>query len=662
MFSSTDKLAVNTIRILSAEAIQKAKSGHPGLPMGAAPMAYTLYSRHLKFNPADPQWPNRDRFVLSSGHGSMLLYSLLHIFGFGLDIEEIKNFRQFGSLTPGHPEYKHTKGVEVSTGPLGMGLGNAVGMAMAERYLAAQFNRENFPIVDHYTYALCGDGCLMEGISHEACSLAGTLKLNKLIVLYDDNDISIEGSTDLAFTEDVPTRFKAYGWQVLKVNDGNDMDAINGALRRARQSKDKPTLIVIKTQIGYGCPAKAGTASVHGEPLGEENLKATKEFLGWPYPDAFHVPDEIALIQKKALKTGAKVQSAWNKLFAAYKATYPDLAAKWELWQSGRIDYDFRNDEEFWMFASKAATRASSGETIARITKHVENFVGGSADLAPSNKTYVKGRGDFSAPDYSGSNFHFGVREFAMGAIANGMAVHGGLRPYVGTFFVFSDYMKHAIRLAAMMQLPVTYVFTHDSIGVGEDGPTHEPVEQLAALRSIPGMTSFRPCDAREVAVGYLYALDHKCPTAMILTRQDLPLQPGSSQDAAKGAYVISPSQKEQPDAILIASGSEVDLCIKAQAQLREKGVDARVVSMPSMEVFERQSEEYKASVLPKSVRARVCVEALSGFGWDRYAGLDGKIIAMQGYGLSAPYAKLFPYFGFTVENVVEKALEAVNG
>ncbi|MBE5761519.1 MAG: transketolase [Clostridiales bacterium] len=658
MQSKTDILSINTIRLLAAEGVQKAKSGHPGMPMGTAPIAYTLWAKHMKHNPTDTKWADRDRFVLSAGHGSMLIYSLLHVFGYEMPLDELKQFRQLGSLTPGHPEFGHVPGVETTTGPLGMGIANAVGFAMAEKRLAAEFNREGYPVVDHYTYVLHGDGCLMEGISHEACSLAGTLKLGKLIMFYDDNDISIEGSTDIAFTEDVAKRFLAYGWQVIKVDDGNNTDAISAAIRKAKKETEKPSIIICKTQIGYGCPDKQGKASAHGEPLGEDNIAATKKFLDWPYEEPFYVPDEVKAMRKKVVSAGKKAQGKWEKMFDEYCEKYPELAKKWNEWFAEDVAYDFENDEEFWKFGAKGATRNTSGEVLARIAAKVENLMGGSADLAPSNKTYIKGRGDFGPDNYAGNNFHFGVREFAMGAIANAMSLHGGIRPYVGTFFVFSDYMKHAVRLSCLMEQPVIYVFTHDSIGVGEDGPTHQPIEQLAMLRSIPNMTVVRPADAKEVAAGYLYALKHKGPVAMILTRQDLVLQEKSGVDAMKGAYILSDSTKETPDVIIIATGSEVEPSMQAKALLAEKGVDARVVSMPSMEIFERQSDEYKESVLPKAVRARVCVEALSEFGWHKYAGLDGEIIAMTTFGASAPYAKLFPLYGFTAENIAEKALK----
>ena len=618
--SKQDKLVVNAIRVLSAEAVQKAKSGHPGMPMGAADMAYALWGKQMKHNPKNPKWADRDRFVLSSGHGSMLMYSLLHLFGYGLTIEDLKNFRQFGSKTPGHPEYGHTTGVETTTGPLGQGIANAVGMALAEAYLAARFNREGFPVVNHNTFAIMGDGCLMEGISHEAASLAGTLKLNKLIALYDDNEISIEGNTDIAFREDVPARFRAYGWNVIDVAKGNCWCNVEAAIKLAKNS-DKPTLIVCHTAIGYGSP-KAGMASSHGEPLGEENVAITKKELGWPCEEPFAVPAEVYETTQAVIEAGAAKEAAWNEMMAEYAKAYPELAAEWTQWQSGEIAYDFENDDEFWSFPGKSATRASSGEVLNRIAKKVANLIGGSADLAPSNKSNMKGRGDFSAEDRTGSNLHFGVREHAMAAICNGIYLHGGLRPYCATFFVFSDYMKNAMRLSALMGLPVPYILTHDSIGVGEDGPTHQPIEQLAALRSMPGMITFRPADSKETAAGWLIAMKGKKPVSLVLTRQDLPLYETSGKAALKGGYILEDSEKETPDVILMASGSEVEQCVGAKAILKEQGIDARVVSMPSFELFEEQSEEYKESVLPKAVRARVAVEAASSFGWHKYIGL----------------------------------------
>lgn len=657
--SKADQLTVNAIRILSAEAIQKAKSGHPGLPMGAAAMAYALWSREHKHNPRNPDWADRDRFVLSAGHGSMLMYSLLHLFGYGLTIDDIKDFRQWGSKTPGHPEYGHTVGVETTTGPLGQGIAMAVGFAMAEARLAAEFNRPGYNVVDHYTYALAGDGCMMEGVASEACSMAGNLKLGKLIVLYDKNDITIEGQTDITFTEDVGKRYEAYGWQVQTVEDGYDIDAIAGAIKKAKAVTDKPSLIIVKTDIGYGCPAKQGKNSAHGEPLGPENLVATKENLGWPVDKEFYVPqevyDNIAELQKKF----SKYEEDWNALFARYSKEYPELAAKWKAWFDGKVDASIFDDDYYTFEDKKDATRNSSGIVLNRLAEKIDNFFGGSADLAPSNKTQLKGKADFSAADYAGANVHFGVREFAMAAIANGIQLHGGLRPYVATFFVFSDYLKPAYRLSALMGLPVIYILTHDSIGGGEDGPTHQPIEHLASMRSIPNSVVFRPADSKETAAAYQYALtEAKGPVALVLTRQNLPLYKETGADALKGGYIVADSDKAVPDAILIASGSELEQAYDAKAVLKEKGVDVRVVSMPSMELFEKQSAAYKESVLPAAVRKRVAVEAGSSFGWHKYIGLDGAIVSIDHYGASAPAGTLFKEFGFTVENVVDTTLK----
>jgi len=656
--NNVELLTVNTIRILSAEAVQKANSGHPGLPMGAAPMAYTLWARSMKHNPANPDWDDRDRFILSAGHGSMLIYSLLHLFGYGLTIDDLKNFRQLDSLTPGHPEYGHTRGVEITTGPLGQGLANAVGMAIAEAYLAEKFNRPGYPVVDHYTYVLAGDGCMMEGVASEAASLAGTLGLGKLIVLYDSNNITIEGSTDLAFCEDVRKRFEAYGWHTLFVEDGTSIDDIDAAIRAAKAVKDKPSLIEIKTQIGYGSP-KQGMASAHGEPLGADNLLATKKTLGWDYSEEFHVPDEVKAHMEQIREMGRKAEEEWNRMMEAYRKEYPELAAEWEAWKEKDYSEGLLDDEGFWSYDSKAnATRNSSGEVLNRLAARIPNLIGGSADLAPSNKSVMKDRGDFSKEDRSGSNLHFGVREHAMAAIANGMAAHGRLKPYVATFFVFTDYMKPSMRLSAMMKLPVTYILTHDSIGVGEDGPTHQPVEHLAALRSIPNIIVFRPCDAKETAAGWYTAMSRKStPTALVLTRQNLPQLEMTGKDALRGAYVILDPGKK-PEIILMASGSEVHLVLEAGKQLMERGIAVRVVSMPSWELFEEQDEAYRESVLPSDVEKRLAVEAGASFGWHKYTGLQGDIISIDRFGESAPAGLLFKKYGFTVENVTERALK----
>lgn len=649
-----DTMSINAIRVLSADAIQKANSGHPGLPLGAAPMAYELWANHMNHNPANPNWANRDRFILSGGHGSMLLYSLLHLFGYGLTKEDIMNFRQLGSLTAGHPEYGHTVGVEATTGPLGAGMGMAVGMAMAEKHLAAVFNKDNYPVVDHYTYVLGGDGCLMEGISSEAFSLAGTLGLGKLIVLYDSNRISIEGSTDLAFRENVEERMRAFGFQTITVEDGTNINAIGLAIEAAKAETTRPSFITIKTEIGYGCPAKQGKASAHGEPLGVDNVKAMRETLEWPYEEAFFVPEEVYANYAQKASEKADVEAAWNVMFAAYCEEYPEMEALWEKYHGEVNAEDLMEKAELWLAKDKAdATRSLSGKMINLLKEELPNMIGGSADLGPSNKTVMNGAGDFSAETPEGKNIHFGVRELAMAAIGNGLMLHGGLKAYVATFFVFSDYVKPMARLSALMNLPLTYVFTHDSIGVGEDGPTHEPIEQLAMLRAMPNFNVFRPCDATETSAAWLSAItSKKTPTALVLTRQNLTPMAGSSKDALKGGYVIDDCEGT-PEVILIASGSEVELAVKAKAELTNEGMKVRVVSMPCMELFEAQSAEYKESVLPKAIRKRVAIEALTDFGWGKYVGLDGAYVTMKGFGASGPAAKLFEHFGFTVENVV---------
>ena len=655
--SNIDTMSVNAIRVLAADAVQKANSGHPGLPLGSAAMAYELWAKHMNHNPADPNWANRDRFILSGGHGSTLLYSLLHLFGYGnLSVDDLAQFRQDGSLTPGHPEYRHTVGVEATTGPLGAGMGMAVGMAMAEAHLASVFNKEGYNVVDHYTFVLGGDGCMMEGISSEAFSLAGTLGLGKLIVLYDSNNISIEGSTDIAFTENVQKRFEAFGFQTLVVEDGNNLEEIGKAIEEAKADLSRPTMITVKTQIGYGCPAKQGKASAHGEPLGAENVAALKENLGFPADKDFYVPEEVYENYRAIAQQKTKAYDAWIALFAEYCEKYPEMKALWDRYHDENAADDLIDNEEFWAFEDKPdATRNLSGKMINRIKDLLPNLIGGSADLAPSNKTHMDGETDFSKDNYAGRNLHFGVREIAMAAIGNGLALHGGLRPYIATFFVFSDYVKPMARLAAIMGLPVTYVLTHDSIGVGEDGPTHEPVEQLAMLRSLPNFSIFRPADATETAAAWYYAVTSKTtPTALALTRQNLPQLPGSSKEALKGGYVIDDSDNAVPEVILMASGSEVSLAVEAKKELQKEGMDVRVVSMPCMDVFEQQSEEYKESVLPKACRKRVAIEALSDFGWGKYVGLDGACVTMHGFGASAPYSVLFKKFGFTVDNVVK--------
>lgn len=658
--SNIDTMSVNAIRILSADAIQKANSGHPGLPLGCAPMAYELWMNHMNHNPADPEWANRDRFVLSGGHGSMLLYSLLHLFGYGnLSKEDLMQFRQMGSLTPGHPEYRHTVGVEATTGPLGAGMGMAVGMAIAESHLASVFNKDNYPVVDHYTYVLGGDGCMMEGISSEAFSLAGTLGLGKLIVLYDSNRISIEGSTDIAFTENVEKRMEAFGFQTLQVKDGNDLEAIGKAIEEAKADLERPSFITIHTEIGYGCPAKQGKASAHGEPLGAENVAALRETLGWESTEPFAVPEEVYGNFAKAAEEKAETEAAWKVMFAAYCEEYPEMEALWNKYFNSKADVAkaLMEDEGFWANNEKPdATRNLSGKIINRLKDLMPNLMGGSADLGPSNKTNMSEAGDFSRENPAGRNLHFGVRELAMTAVGNGMMLHGGLQAYVATFFVFSDYTKPMARLSALMGLPLTFVFTHDSIGVGEDGPTHEPIEHLAMFRSMPNFHVFRPCDATETAAAWYSAVtSEQTPTALVLTRQNLAPMEGSSKEALKGAYVLDDCEGT-PELILMASGSEVELAVKAKAVLAEEGRKVRVVSMPCIDLFEEQSAEYKESVLPREVRKRVAVEALSDYGWGRYVGLDGATVTMTGFGASAPAAQLFEHFGFTVDHVVEVA------
>jgi len=651
-----EQKSVSAIRVLAADTIQKANSGHPGLPLGSAAMAYELWAKHMNHNPANPKWVNRDRFILSGGHGSALLYSLLHLFGYGLTIEDMKQFRQLNSLTPGHPEYGHTVGVEATTGPLGAGMAMAVGMAMAENHLAATFNKDGYPVVDHYTFVLGGDGCMMEGISYEAFSLAGTLGLGKLIVLYDSNNISIEGDTNIAFRENVQQRFQAFGFQTLYVEDGNDLEAIGKAIEEAKADTTRPTMIEIKTKIGYGCPAKEGKASAHGEPLGVENVAALRENLGWEIAESFVIPQDVYDHFKSIADENAKKEEQWNTLFADYAAKYPEMKELWDEYYDedrGQLLYDL---DDFWAVPDKAeATRNLSGSRINVMKDVLPNLFGGAADLAPSTKTNMKDAGDYSKENPLGKNLHFGIREIAMAAIGNGIALHGGLRPYVSTFFVFSDYVKPMARLSALMGLPLTYVLTHDSIGVGEDGPTHEPIEQLAMLRAMPNFNVFRPADATETSAAWYYAMTVKdAPTALVLSRQNLPQLPGSGRDALKGGYIVDDSEKETPDAIIIASGSEVQLGIEAKKLLAGEGIDIRVVSMPSMDVFEQQPDEYKDRILPKDVRARVAVEALSDFGWSRYTGLDGEIVSMHGFGASAPGSVIFEHFGITADAVVQ--------
>ncbi|SMC26718.1 transketolase [Clostridium acidisoli DSM 12555] len=651
-----DELSINTIRILSIEGVEIANSGHPGTPMGAAPTAYTLWAKNLKHNPNNPNWIDRDRFILSSGHASMLLYSMLNVFGYNLSIEDIKNYRQWKSKTPGHPEYGVTEGVEVSTGPLGQGIANGVGMAISEAYLSEKFNRPKYDIVNHYTYVLAGDGCMMEGISSEAASLAGTLGLGKLIVLYDSNNISIEGSTDIAFRENVTERFKAYGWQTIEVEDGNDVEQINKAIIKAKLEKDKPSLIKIKTIIGYGA-SNAGTSEVHGAPLGKEGIKNAKKNLHWDYEETFYVPNEVTEHIKKIQSSLQEEENHWNALKSGYDRDYPELSEEFDTWMNNKISKQLIDEDKLKEFEKSMATRQASYIAINKFAKLIPNMIGGSADLSPSNKTYMEGEGDFSKEEYSGRNLHFGVREHAMAAIANGISVHGGLKIFVSTFFVFSDYMKGAMRMSALMGLPVIYVLTHDSIGVGEDGPTHEPVEQLASLRSIPNLTVIRPVDAKETEEAWNYALSRiDGPTALILTRQTVPLYKGTGTQLNKGAYILKDCDKSEPDLLLMASGSEVELVYKAADELKNFGISARVINIPSFEIFDKQEDEYKEKVMPNSVRKRIAVEAGASFGWHKYVGLDGKVISIDHFGASAPANILFKKFGFTVDNIVNAA------
>lgn len=654
-----EQKSVNAIRVLAADTVQKANSGHPGMPLGSAAMAYELWANHLTHNPKNPKWVNRDRFILSAGHASSLLYSLLHLFGYGLTIEDMKNFRQDNSLTPGHPEYGHTVGVEATTGPLGAGMGMAVGMAMAQAHMAATFNTEDYNIIDHYTFVLGGDGCMEEGISSEAFSLAGTLGLSKLIVLYDSNNITIEGNTDLAFTEDVNKRMEAFGFQTLTVEDGNNLEEISKAIEFAKSEKTKPSFITVKTKIAFGCPAKEGSESSHGSPLGEENVKALRDNLGWEEQEAFVIPQDVYDNFAQKAKKGQEAEDNWNKLFKAYCEKYPEKKELWDKYFAVIDDEKLLNCDEFWSYEDKPqATRSLSGNMINRLAKIMPNFWGGSADLGPSNKTVIKDGGSFSKNNYLGRNIHYGVREFAMAAIANGITLYGGTKTFVGTFFVFSDYLKPMARLAALMKIPVTYVLTHDSIGVGEDGPTHEPIEQLAMLRAMPNINVFRPADATETAAAWYSAITSKnTPTVLALSRQNLPQIEGSSKEALKGGYIIAESIKAKPDAIIIASGSEVSLAVEAKKELMEKGFDIRVVSMPCMDIFEQQSDEYKEKILPQTVEKRLVVEAGSSICWGKYLGFKGKSVTIDTFGASAPANVLFKKYGFTVENVVNKAL-----
>lgn len=659
MTKNIEELAVNTIRFLAVDAIEKARSGHPGLPMGGAPLAYTLWSRFLKHSPQDDRWINRDRFVLSAGHGSALLYALLHLFEYDLPLEEIKNFRQMGSKTPGHPEYGHTAGVETTTGPLGQGFANAVGMAMAEKRLAAEFNRPGFPIMDHYTYCYVGDGCLMEGIAYEAASLAGHLKLDKLICLYDDNKITIDGSTDLAFTEDIEGRFEACGWQVVHVKDGNDIDAVAAAIDECKKDRDHPSLIKIRTEIGFGSPNKQGKSAAHGAPLGEEETRLTKENLGWPTEFSFLVPDEVREHFRGLARKLSAEKAEWDKLEKAYRHDFPELAAQLDEWFSGEIPAEMEIELKEMNFDEPVATRAASGRIMQVLAGHLPNLMGGSADLNASVQTFLHERGVFKPESPEGNNIYFGIREHAMAGILSGLVLHGGLRAFGSTFMVFSDYMKPSIRLAALMGIPVTYVFSHDSIAVGEDGPTHQPIEQLSNLRSIPNLTVLRPADGRETAMSWLLAMKKKDgPCALILSRQGLPQLSGTGKEALKGAYILKREKGKTPDLVLIASGSELHLALEAREILAGKNIDARVVSMISFELFAEQTEEYRELVLPEKSKKRLAIEAALPLGWEPFVGDGGRVIGMNGFGQSAPGGLLLETMGFTVDNIVEQALE----
>ncbi len=674
---SLEDLCINTIRMLSADAVQNANSGHPGMPMGAAAMAYTLWTRFLKHNPKNPHWFDRDRFILSAGHGSMLLYSLLHLTGYDLPLEELKHFRKWGSKTPGHPERGHTIGVEVATGPLGQGFSNGVGFAIAEAWLAARFNKPGHTIIDHYIYSICGDGDLMEGITQEAASLAGHLRLGKLIYLYDQNHISLAGGTSLCFTEDVGKRFEAYGWHTHHVKDGNDTDEIAAAIKAAQREDQKPSLILVRTHIGYGSPKKQDNFSSHGNPLGEEELQATKKALGWPSMDKFYLPEDAVQFFRQAIDKGGKEEAAWQTKFEAYKKEFAAEAAELQMLIDGKLADNWKADLPKWKPEDKPiATRVAGGEVMNALAKHIPNLVGGSADLNPSTNTALKGEGDFQPGEfagpatlgavggvwgYAGRNVAFGVREHAMGAAVNGMAAHGGILPFSATFLVFSDYMKPSVRLGALSQLKVFYIFTHDSIAVGEDGPTHEPIEQLAGLRAIPGLNVIRPADANETAEAWETAIQHNGPTLFALTRQNVPhLDRSKAKDpgVSKGAYILAEAEGGSPEVILIGSGSETALCMKAQERLKDYGVKARVVSMPSWNLFDAQEEGYRESVLPKSLKQRVTIEAASPQGWQRFATDEGTVIGIDHYGASAPGEEIMKNFGFTAEHVTSAALK----
>jgi len=659
--SSIDLLCINTIRTLAMDAVQKANSGHPGMPMGAAPMAYILWTKFLKHNPRNPKWPNRDRFVLSAGHGCMLLYSLLHLSGYDMSLDDIKQFRQWGGKTPGHPEAILAHGIETTTGPLGQGFSNGVGLAIGEKFLAARYNRPNFTIIDYFVYSIVTDGDLMEGVSSEAASIAAHLKLGNLIYLYDDNHISIEGSTDLAFTEDAGRRFEAYGWHVQTIGDGNDLEGIENAIREARDVKDRPSLIKVRTHIAYGSPNKQDTHGAHGAPLGEEEVRLTKQNFGWDPDKQFYIPQEAMQHFRKAAKDGERAEQQWQKLYQEYCNVHPDLASEWGSCREKKFAEEWRRVLPVFPPDKPMATREASGKVLNAIAPHLPTLMGGSADLAPSTNTMLKGFGSFQANNYAGRNLHFGVREHAMGGILNGLAHTGGLIPYGATFLIFSDYMRPTIRLAALMGTRPIYVFTHDSIGLGEDGPTHQPIEQLASLRAIPNLTLLRPADANEVTEAWRFAIDHRGgPVALVLTRQKLPVFDRTKYAAAnnlvKGAYVLADTEGKLPELIILATGSEVHLALGAYEQLKKEGVAIRVVSMPSWELFEQQSKEYQEAVLPKQVTKRLSVEAGSPFGWHKYVGAQGEIIGINRFGASALGDVVLKKYGFSVENILARA------
>ncbi len=662
-----DELAINTIRFLSVDGVQKANAGHPGMPMGCAPIGYVLYSKYMNYSPSNPNWYNRDRFILSAGHGSMLLYSLLHLTGFKVSMDDLKSFRQWGSITPGHPEYHLTPGVETTTGPLGQGFSNAVGMAIAQKFISAKFNKDDIKLIDHFIYGICSDGDLMEGVSHETASLAGFLKLDSIIFFYDDNEISIDGSTDLAFTEDVGKRFEAYNWHVQHIEDGNDIEAIEKAIQNA-QKDERPSIIVTKTHIGYGSPNKQDTAAAHGSPLGEEEVKLTKKNLGWPEDKTFYIPDEVKNFFDEINKKCKEKEEQWNKLFEKYKNKYPGDAKLFSDLMSGNIGEEWKSKlPVFKDEGKKIATRAGSGKVLNAIAASLPSLIGGSADLAPSNNTMLKDYPAFSPENYGGRNFHFGVREHGMASALNGMAIYGGVIPYGGTFLIFSDYLRPAIRLASLSGIRPIYIFTHDSIGLGEDGPTHQPIEHISSIRAIPKVIVIRPADVNETAYAWQFAIEHKgSPVALMLTRQGLPVldqeKYPSAQNLLKGAYILKDS--DTPELILMATGSEVSITLKAAEELEASGVKTRVVSFPSWELFEMQSEEYKKSVLPSEIKARVSIEAGIKQGWEKYIGDYGEAISIEKFGASAPGGIAMEKYGFTPANIADtakKVLEKLN-